>query len=59
MTKLINVVGKVNSGAATKRVCKALAESYGATIRCCLEQGTSAGSRGARARRHENGLAAR
>lgn len=30
MTNLINVVGKVNSGAATKRVCRALADEYGA-----------------------------
>lgn len=32
-TKLINVIGKVNSGAAAKRVCLALAKHYGATIK--------------------------
>lgn len=40
MTKLINVVGKVNSGAATKRVCSALASGYGATIKYGPTSGT-------------------
>jgi hypothetical protein len=40
MTKLINVVGKVNSGAATKRVCKALADEYGADIKYGPTSGT-------------------
>jgi hypothetical protein len=31
-TQLVNVIGKVNSGLATKRVCSALADDYGAMI---------------------------
>lgn len=39
-TKLINVVGKVNSGAVAKRVCTALAKHYGATIKYGPDSGT-------------------
>ena len=39
-TQPINVVGKVNSGAATKRVCKALADEYGAAIKYGPTSGT-------------------
>ena len=35
-----NVIGKVNSGAATKRVCSALAYDYGATIKHGPTSGT-------------------
>jgi len=40
MVKLVNIIGKVNSGAATKRVCSALADNYGATIKYGPTSGT-------------------
>jgi len=40
MTQLINVVGAVSCSAVTKRVCKALADEYGATIKYGPTSGT-------------------
>ena len=39
-TKLVNIVGKVRTGADARRVCGALAENYGATIKYGPTSGT-------------------